>query len=273
MMSVESKFHLFNDAAEFMRTMCFGGVADYEARLAEKVITQGQRFFIPEDVRIVDFDKSQEDAGLDLFHLPYSAIAVLSDTKLLDAQGSTWTISCCIQDELDGSYALVALTKCPRSMTNVGNMWGLSVLANISAHGGRVGIQSLKTPYSDAMEEGGQLAQMNEELGTNVTDVSNLLALLQLQNVKTECISAPPKLNAKRLRNGKLPLYEYHVLNVGGDSWSGTEGYGRGNGTRSHLRRGHIRRMNDDRCVWVRATYVHGRIPGFVDKDYSAGAK
>lgn len=272
-MTIESKFHIFNDAAEFLRKRCFGGMADYEARAAEEIITQGQRFYIPEDVRIVDFDKSQEDAGLNLTRLPFPIIAVLSIRG--DDYGVDWNLSCCEQGD-DGEYHIVSMRKVASGQE--ASDWAILPPVRIKLISGRIASMQLNTPYRKHLD--GILSDdisigLNEPkiYMTDVSRVSNLLALLQLHNVKTERVDAPHKLNVKRARSGKLPLYDYHVLNVAGDSWRGTAGDGSGQGSRSHLRRGHIRRIADDRCVWVRATYVHGRIPGFVDKDYAMEAR
>lgn len=40
------------------------------------------------------------------------------------------------------------------------------------------------------------------------------LKLLSCKNISTEIIRAPEKLNKKRERKGKLPIFDYHVLNV-----------------------------------------------------------
>jgi hypothetical protein len=79
------------------------------------------------------------------------------------------------------------------------------------------------------------------------------------------------RLNKKRLLHDRQPLYSYHVLVVDGECWDRPETAqsDEKGGVRSHLRRGHIRRLDETRHVWVRATYVHGSRPGFVDKDYT----
>jgi len=40
------------------------------------------------------------------------------------------------------------------------------------------------------------------------------LRLMSCKNISTELIKAPEKLNKKRLRNGKLPIFDYYVLNI-----------------------------------------------------------
>jgi hypothetical protein len=104
--------------------------------------------------------------------------------------------------------------------------------------------------------------------GTIISSVINLCVMLNLHNVKAIKQHIPAKLQKKRERSGKVPLYSYKVLDVAGDVWDGHDSTGEGSGVRSHMRRGHIRRLDEIRKVWVRATIVHGSIPGFVDKEY-----
>lgn len=103
----------------------------------------------------------------------------------------------------------------------------------------------------------------------DVLSVLNLCVMLSLHNVKAELVSAPDPLGNKRKKQGKKSLYSYHVLNVDGEIWDSPRNEPIGSTVRSHLRRGHIRRLDEARRVWVRPTYVHGGTPGFVDKDYN----
>jgi len=98
--------------------------------------------------------------------------------------------------------------------------------------------------------------------------ILTLCKLLEVHDAETPVVSAPPKLQAKRAKHGKAPLYDYHVLRIGGETWDTPYvSSGTGAGRRSHLRRGHIRRL-ESKTVWVRATYVHGSKDGFLHKDY-----
>lgn len=103
----------------------------------------------------------------------------------------------------------------------------------------------------------------------DVLSVLNLCVMLSLHNVKAQQVSVPNRLAKKRKSHGKKPLYSYHVLNVDGEIWDSPRNEHSGSTVRSHLRRGHIRRLDDARRVWVRPTYVHGGTHGFVDKDYN----
>lgn len=86
-------------------------------------------------------------------------------------------------------------------------------------------------------------------------------------------LTHPPhaKLQRSRINRGKLALFEYKILTLTGNGPSGGQGtIGLGKETRSHLRRGHIRRLPPDlsRRIWVNACMVRGKLPGFVHKDY-----
>ena len=125
------------------------------------------------------------------------------------------------------------------------------------------------TPLEFLYRQAMSVEQLQEEAKYDATRLFNMLALLRLHNVTTQTENPSPQLNAKRKSRGKLPLYSYKILVVDGERWDTPSVVDEaGEGYRSHLRRGHIRRLSDDRAVWVRATFVHGRKDGFVDKDY-----
>ena len=94
---------------------------------------------------------------------------------------------------------------------------------------------------------------------------------LACSNVSSSAaLPAPEKLNKKRLKKGREPLFEYHVLSVdthAANSAGGGAGEG-GGSVRPHLRRGHIRRLRDDKIVWVNMAMVNAAKKGFVAKDY-----
>jgi len=112
------------------------------------------------------------------------------------------------------------------------------------------------------------------EMADDAICALNLLTLLGLSNIKTEVESAPEKLQKSRRAKGKMPLYSYHILSVDGvRNDKSIVPMSSGKEFRSHIRRGHIRRIDHDRRVWVRPCFVHGRIDGFVDKDYVLNRK
>ncbi|GAC1664618.1 MAG: hypothetical protein PVS3B2_00540 [Candidatus Dormibacteraceae bacterium] len=100
----------------------------------------------------------------------------------------------------------------------------------------------------------------------------SLLNALSCSNVRTE--QHIPKTRAKVKE--ALPFDSYHYLTIemsAGGSAQGISGSHRS--PREHLRRGHVRRLPDDRRIWINATVVAaGRGSGVVRKDYLVrGAK
>jgi len=87
-----------------------------------------------------------------------------------------------------------------------------------------------------------------------------LLAALSCTNVSLQDQRAPEKLNKKRLKSGKTPLYGFKkvVINVDKIQMTGRSSSEAMSGRKSpvaHLRRGHIRNRNNRR-IWVQATLV-----------------
>lgn len=97
----------------------------------------------------------------------------------------------------------------------------------------------------------------------------NLFYILGCSNVETADNPAPAALNKKRAKAGKFPVLEYKTLVLKLDSLrtGGQAGGGTHASPRVHLRRGHVRRLESGRRVWVQACVV-GSTHGMVLKDY-----
>jgi hypothetical protein len=104
-----------------------------------------------------------------------------------------------------------------------------------------------------------------------------LMAALSCSNVGLQDIPAPDKLNKKRLKSGKPPMYGYKSVVV----LTGQPGVDLGNedldshdhrSVRSHLRRGHIRRLADNRRIWIQSTIVNAG-KGPLDQSYRVARK
>lgn len=119
---------------------------------------------------------------------------------------------------------------------------------------GRVGIKAAfetNIPHSDYMDEIGALLCF--------------LNVLQCGNVKIEQSEA--KQSSKKI-NAAHPFDSYHILTIDpvkhGSKGSGT---GEHRSPREHLRRGHIRRL-ENRKIWVNASVVGAGSGGVITKDY-----
>lgn len=97
------------------------------------------------------------------------------------------------------------------------------------------------------------------------------LMVLNCSNV--HCVDNPPPaaLNKKRERSGKVPLFTYKTLHIKTQDRRTARGQPAGSeraGPRLHLRRGHIRRLDDARTTWVQSCVVGDKQRGIVMKDY-----
>jgi hypothetical protein len=118
---------------------------------------------------------------------------------------------------------------------------------------------------------------VSNDVGAEVCILAEMLAVLACTNVTTETRPAPEKLVRNRLRNGREPFYDTHLLVLAGRvvtaqggnisvSTKDEDGFK----VREHVRRGHIRRLSDGRTVWVNNTLVAaGSKSGRSDKTYS----
>ena len=102
------------------------------------------------------------------------------------------------------------------------------------------------------------------------TPVTELLEALSCRNVYTELLEpVNSKVNERRAKAGKLPLYETKILVVDSKpkeidpNWKG----GTHASPRQHLRRGHIRRY-EDYSIWINNQVVGKASNGKIDKSY-----
>jgi hypothetical protein len=81
-------------------------------------------------------------------------------------------------------------------------------------------------------------------------------------------ILPPEKLNKKRKKNGKTPLYEHNIVTFGGISSSGNivGADMKRASPRQHWRRGHIRTLPSGEKIAIQAMLINGR--GFISKEY-----
>ncbi|QQV76507.1 hypothetical protein H5J25_13740 [Sphingomonas aliaeris] len=107
---------------------------------------------------------------------------------------------------------------------------------------------------------------ISADLMDEVNAYFDLCAALGCRNVQSDRHAPPDKLNRQRMKAGKPLLSDFLTLSLDGDQGGGGTFEAAGS-RRSHLRRGHIRRLSADRITWVNQTMVTGQ-GGFKSKSY-----
>jgi hypothetical protein len=108
-----------------------------------------------------------------------------------------------------------------------------------------------------------------------------LSLLLSCKNISQTVIDPSPKINKKKEKNGKIPLYSYRVLMVGMEGQSATTPDSPTGGTaeshnRLHFQRGHFKQYSETRPLFGKLSGLYWWQPhirgqnknGFVDKEY-----
>jgi hypothetical protein len=116
------------------------------------------------------------------------------------------------------------------------------------------------------------LARLTYDANDEVHMAIQACAVLNCANVETVDVAPSKGANAKRVASGKSPFFTYKVLQVAAVKIASSEkGSGSHSAPRTHLRRGHIRRL-ENRVAWVRPAIVNaGSERGTVAKDYRIG--
>jgi hypothetical protein len=121
------------------------------------------------------------------------------------------------------------------------------------------------------VETHGDFKHLSDECCVESSVLLEFLEALSCSNVGFEPIEKVNfVMNAKRIKNGKLPLYETYTLLINtndSDKSSNVLG-GTHKSPRQHLRRGHIRRLPNKK-VWVNSTVVGSIKNGLIDKTYA----
>lgn len=110
------------------------------------------------------------------------------------------------------------------------------------------------------------------DIRNEVWALLEFIEALSCSNVTTEIIQNENKaVNQKRINKKKLPLYETRILTIETHKTVSASGITHADrrGPRQHLRRGHIRRLSDDRKIWVNSCVVGSIERGRIDKSYN----
>lgn len=113
--------------------------------------------------------------------------------------------------------------------------------------------------------------RLANDLADEAIAVCELIEALSCSNVSHEALPVR-KLNKSAAKRGAKPFDEYRILTVSSSSANPNQ---RGGGIvgdrrspREHLRRGHIRVLQDKRKIWVQSTVVNAGTSGRVFHDY-----
>lgn len=113
-----------------------------------------------------------------------------------------------------------------------------------------------------------------KDFSDEVITAIHLILALSMERTDVTVLPAPEKLNQKRARSKKPPLYEYKVLDIVADimeapKTSTARPHGHHASPRLHKRRGHVRRLASGRVTWIRNTIVGKPGRGEIRKDYT----
>lgn len=108
-----------------------------------------------------------------------------------------------------------------------------------------------------------------EQTAYEASLVLEFIEALSCTNIEATTFQEANPKNAKRIKQGKLPMYETKVLTL---KMTRSESQGSGLGgshasPRQHLRRGHIRRLPSGN-IWVNSCVVGSSGKGIIDKTY-----
>ena len=140
---------------------------------------------------------------------------------------------------------------------------------------GRSLILPLGVASYGAYPESERPTRIARDLADEVFATLHLMMALALDKGKHEILPAPTKLNKKRAKKNRIPLYEYKILDIVADvlhspTYSSKPHQGGTHASpRMHKRRGHVRRLPSGKQTWVRNMIVGKPTAGMVEKEYS----
>ena len=176
----------------------------------------------------------------------------------------SWLMPIAWNHETEGMREFESLTKAPEGSTRVSGI-PVPVLPGM--------LKKMIDTYGYEKANKYAMNDIAEEIGV----VLELLEALACSNVGIDTIQAAKEaVNKKRAKKGKLPIYETKVLSLdvpsAGKRGTGVMVEGK-RSPRQHLRRGHIRRLSQNRRsekrIWVNSCAVGSKNNGCIKKQYS----
>jgi hypothetical protein len=129
----------------------------------------------------------------------------------------------------------------------------------------------------DADQQNGDYNKLVEPLRKIVADqVMAISVALEAEVAETEIVRASYKMNRIRERDGKLPLFDHHVVKLARRSrapalpaeYHGTEDQEKRRSPRFHFRRGHWRHFSNHKA-WIKWMLVGDPDLGWIEKEYA----
>jgi hypothetical protein len=279
--------------------------ADFDSKSSDfiekmmETAKQGVKFALPVNGRLMEDDFKGLPDG---FRLPYpitvAEYATTDDGP--DAQAiADGTLAAChrrivIAQEFDvavlpeysykhtippgATHAIYVTVICDLADVGWVPNWSMGIVWNCRNEANKFSGNAAPIPggYGDLVarttrENGGSVsAAARADTGHEVTAILELCEALSCSNVRAELVPAPPRLNAKRIKNGRMPLPDYHVLTVCAHKPNGGTAtvLGDRSGPRQHLRRGHIRVYQTGLRLWIQPTVVGSAANGMLNKTY-----
>lgn len=254
---------------------------------------QAQKFMLPENgVMHADYDLRALDDSLEL-RLPYPVIALefyretKDDILLPNKVRISRFIYLLSENGPNNIYDINFISSRCLVYSDHHKMWSLYSYMDFPTVGyftdlsGTRAINVRTASYGEHLKESCKLLGFTEEsivsenlsaeFSSDLFIIFNFLNIMQCQNISVERL--PPKKSFTGQGKGNsLPFDSYNVLTVGAlrhrDKREGVTLGGSHASPREHLRRGHIRRYQDGKTVWVNATVVNPGIGGKIVKDY-----
>lgn len=231
---------------------------------------ESQKFILPDGGRLYDDPEYRALDENETLNLPYPLIALEYARNKSSAKENEENSKKCVLFARELAEVIVLS---PVMWIDKLNMWGplpevaiprVGYLDRALVTDGRTAIKlqqsDVRVPISDYGDEVGALLCM--------------LNVLQCRNVSVTKSEVSKTRKAMTTgKKGALPFDSYHVLtiDVPGKTGDGAPTGGH-RSPREHLRRGHIRRLDGGRRVWVNATVVSAGLgAGKVHKDYVIG--
>lgn len=258
-------------------------------KMNSMLIKNGPKFYVPQINEVLNIGKKKKDYVVfeddELINLPYPITILLSESWIRDtpreegALHNSWKISVFCQPNKNGHIVCTSTAYDPNLKVWVGMPiaveWSKVPLPAEKGVGYGLGCRYYGDPATQELLKQMEDAGLAEEQGLHEFDedmaaLLSLIKLLSVQGMEKVKVKIPDKLAKKHAKHSNdTSDYSYHVLKIGGDIWDSpyVMESNQNGGKRSHLRRGHIRRLAHNN-VWVRASFIQGSKEGFVEKEY-----